>query len=334
MEFAPPEIVGRQMHCSQCGEDVSVPMNTLFDQALVPVIPLDYDPQSNNKYWAPAQVHAPCPNCRAQCPIDLPQAAFKGRVTLFGDEAFREGARRFFCLAAIGGSDNYLSDFFDKINQLKIDLEPKRSPLDWRLHMTELHSGQRRRRHTVFQSWSQAKCEGAVGEMFKLLRDSSNIFKFITASVQPPTTSFAEIKRKTYVILLSDLIFNFTKLGFAPDFFFDAERAVPRDSDVIQQWARAAFTQSQRQLLYLFISHGIPITEPLFVQPGSLPPLEVADFVSFVVAREFFCRQLGKPIDYRSAELGDTNIGWLSPHTYSPATRRLVPWDDLLHTPL
>ena len=85
--------------------------------------------------------------------------------------------------------------------------------------------------------------------------------------------------------------------------FFDADRPVSGEY-AIQSWATDSFGGLQRTLLYPFLAKGIPIPEPRFVRPGSHPCLELADFVSFVVARYLWQLHQGKEIEFQPARLG------------------------------
>ncbi len=98
----------------------------------------------------------------------------------------------------------------------------------------------------------------------------------------------------------------------------------------MQAWARHAFLGSERQLLYLYLCHGIPVPEPRFVKPGSHPCLELADFVSFVVARELFRYGLGLPTEYSTSRLGKVRYSWTDPNGYTSSGRIGLPCDKIL----
>jgi hypothetical protein len=89
-------------------------------------------------------------------------------------------------------------------------------------------------------------------------------------------------------MILCETIYGLTDRNVSPTLIFDAEKNLKRGTAAVQAWARRAFLGSERQLLYLYLCHGIRVPEPRFVKPGSHSCLESADFVSFVVARELF----------------------------------------------
>jgi hypothetical protein len=117
-----------------------------------------------------------------------------------------------------------------------------------------------------------------------------------------------------------------TKTGIQPHFVFDAEK----DSEgayVIPGWARKAFEGSHLNLVFPFLTRGIEIPYPEFVNPASKPFLEVADFVSFVVARYCYRRIMGQPIDLDPKHLGPvSHIGFDPSGDVLTQTNAGYPW--------
>jgi hypothetical protein len=222
------------------------------------------------------------------------------------------------CIALVGGSGGFIDEVAKKIVFLKQDLEPARNPTSWRFHMTELHSGQRRQRHPIFANWSREKLDRAKATMSAAISETNDSL-FVFALVHPIVrgSSLATTKTKAYMALLCDTIYNFTQGGVSPHYTFDADKAVGDNRAVVQQWARNAFLGSERQLMYVYLSHGIPVPEPAFVKQGSHICLELSDFVAFVVAREVFCWQNSRQSDYLSSDLGKVYYSWLDATGYS-----------------
>ena len=79
---------------------------------------------------------------------------------------------------------------------------------------------------------------------------------------------------------------EWTEKNAQPNIFFDSEKD-SKANETIHSWARNTFKGSQYSLLYGFLSKGIEIPEPKFISPASFPGLEVADFVSFTIARYY-----------------------------------------------
>ncbi|MCA1738452.1 MAG: hypothetical protein LC740_06380 [Actinobacteria bacterium] len=99
------------------------------------------------------------------------------------------------------------------------------------------------------------------------------------------------------------VIYAATKDRIQPSFVFDSEKD-SEANNVIYGWAQDAFYGSRLNLLHAFLARGLEIPEPMFVRPGSRPCLEVADFVSYVVARYCFRKLKNQPIDLDPELLG------------------------------
>lgn len=70
-------------------------------------------------------------------------------------------------------------------------------------------------------------------------------------------------------------------------------------------WAAECFLGLQYTRLFTWLSAGAAIVQPTFVPPGSHFLLEVADFVSYCVARDFEKSVLGAQSEFSSSLLGN-----------------------------
>ena len=77
---------------------------------------------------------------------------------------------------------------------------------------------------------------------------------------------------------------------------FDAQKKVILET-AVHGWARHAFKTSEQTLAHAFVCRGIPVPEPVFVQPASHAALELADILSFATARLIFRAEQGNPPD-------------------------------------
>ncbi len=324
IDFLPPQIADAKMYCSRCRCDVPVPLKKTFSEPPTPVFPNDYDPVTNNKFWQLFALEVDCPRCNGKVRLEPARRPWTKTVDLYGDEAVRETlAQPFVCIALVGGSGRHVDDVCSKVASLKKKLEPDRDPASWRFHMTDIHSGQKRQSHKIFSRWTRDKCEQALKDLFRVIA-CSNDSLFVFALVYPMSTAASMIvtKRKAYMAILCDTIYNFTQLEASPRYTFDADKAVDDNRVVIQNWARSAFLGSERQLMYLYLCHGVPVPEPQFVKQGSHVGLELADFVAFVVARELYCWQNGRHSEYPTSQLGKVYYSW--PDTGGYARDRTV----------
>ena len=269
---------------------------------MLPVTPHDFHPVTNNKIWVPHGIGVKCPQCDTQTLVKLPICPKRGEVHLYGDEAAREQAG-IYTYSLLGAAMPLMPQIEHAIFNLKRSVAPSVVPESWRLHMTEAWSSEKRRRHPIFKEWSIGRVVGLIDSLFELLASlSDDLFIFNVSLTNLPATQ-TELRDLAYISLVAELIDGFTATGFQPHLRFDADRPVTGEY-AIQSWATDSFGGLQRTLLYPFLAKGIPIPEPRFVRPGSHPCLELADFVSFVVARYLWQLHQGKEIEFQPARLG------------------------------
>ena len=204
------------MYCPYCQCDVPVPLKKTFSEPHTPVFPRDYHPTTNNKFWQLMALEVECPKCNGKVRLEPPRKDWTKTVTLYGDEAVRETvAFPFVCISLVGGSDGFVKRVCDKVTTLKSQLEPERDPTSWRFHMADIHSGQRRKRHKIFKNWNRDKCQQALNALFNVIAESNDSL-FVFAPIYPirSGSSMIATKRKAYMAILCDTIYNFTQLEF------------------------------------------------------------------------------------------------------------------------
>ena len=196
--------------------------------------------------------------------------------------------------------------------------------------MADIHSGQRRKRHKIFKNWNRDKCQQALNGLFNVVAESNDSL-FVFALIYPIKggSSMIVTKRKAYMAILCDTIFNFTQLGVSPRYTFDADKAVGNNQAVIQHWARSAFLGSERQLMYTLSVARRSGARAAFVKQGSHVCLELSDFVAFVVARELYCWQNRRQPEYLSSQLGNVYYSWPDAEGYARERIRGIPRNQI-----
>jgi hypothetical protein len=332
IKFVPPEVAAARTKCAACNAIFPVPLGQCSSQSLASIMPRDFEVKTNNKFWQPQAVQISCPECGAKTMLSLPTKAELGKVLLYGDDAVRESeAVNVFCFTLIGGCKPFVEEICLQVRSIKERYAPQLEATSWSLHMKDLHSGHRRNKHHVFHSWERAKVEAMVDDIFALIaRSAKDVFTFNVSFSSTIDQDIARLKQDCYLALAADVIYGFSKMGFTPLLKFDSEKEVVGLGPVIHGWAREAFQGAQRELAYAFISHGLPVPEPEFVKPASHPCLELADFVSFVVARGHHCKMKGKEPDYQSERLGSVFYSWLRKDGHYGRDRRAgFPWEEV-----
>ncbi|MFA6412172.1 MAG: hypothetical protein WCW53_05690 [Syntrophales bacterium] len=139
------------------------------------------------------------------------------------------------------------------------------------------------------------------------------------------------LKNEAYILLILNAIDEWTEKNAQPNIFFDSEKE-SLASEVIHKWARDTFRGSQQSLLYGFLSKGIEIPEPKFVSPASSPGLEIADLVSFSIARFYDRMWKGKEIEIDPGRMGlVTYLGYASNGDLLWRRQEGYPWELFYH---
>lgn len=290
VKFVPEHLLAHRYECPRCR--VQFMPNWLKTRGF-PMGSIE----AKGGYWVRLTAQERCPACEHLVEITLPVVKRRDVVLLFGDEAARlltDIGGLLYTYSLIGTSKPFIGDIENDIRQLKLDLCPDLDPGEWKIHMTVIWSGQQRRKYREFRDWDKQKVDQLIGGVGEIIRGAGNkLFKYnIVLAGQPQNQEekrkFEDyVQHEAYILLLVQVIDNITGLGGQPVIHFDAQKPTKANT-VIHQWARDAFQHGQGNLLYSFLSHSIFVPEPVFVPPASHPLLEIADFMSFTVARHHY----------------------------------------------
>ncbi len=260
VKFVPKNLLTKRFKCTNC--------KSLFapDWLKPRGFPMGSIEAQEGGYWVRLTAQERCPSCSQYVEISLPVVERKARVLLFGDEAARplnngDGAL-LYTYSLVGTSNPFIADIESEIRELKRGLCPEIDEL-----------------------------VGGIGE---IIRGADNkLFKYnIVLAGQPQNPNekreFEDyVQREAYILLLMQVIDNVTGMGGQPVINLDSQKS-SKANTIIHQWARDAFQHGQGNLLYSFLTHSIFVPAPVFVPPASHPLLEVADFMSFAVARHHY----------------------------------------------
>lgn len=281
--------------------------------------------------WIPAGVSQKCPHCNNDVIIDLPSNKMRTKGSLYGDDAHRNyGKKHVFIYSLIGADQSLLSELDNSIKELKEKICPSKSPESWSLHMKELWSGGHRKNHDVFKDLGLDDVKNITKNVCSIIKKQKPFVYSIALAVTSDRISkknITQLKTQAYILLVLNAIDEWTSKNAQPHIFFDAEKS-SEANQIIHKWAQDAFLGSQHSLLYGFIAKGIEIPEPKFVKPASYPGLEIADFVSFTIARFYFLKWQGKNIDIDPAEMGlATYLGFDKDGHLLCRRQEGYPWD-------
>lgn len=301
LKHIPEDLINFRLDCPKCSIQFRPDWLKLRPGPLIPI-----KPNVGPGIWTLRKIYELCPSCNEPIPMDLPVVGKQSKVLLFGDEAYREERGKLvFTYSLIGASQKFIPKIEESLRDLKLELFPSEPPESWTFHMKELWSGQKRKKHKVFcqlRNFDDTKC--VINHLFKFIQSHAEyLFMYNIAWTAKGSMkgfqSMSTLERpqdNAYILLVMYVIHNLTTAKAQPIIQFDAERKTHTDQ-VIQSWAHNAFSGSQHCLIYPFLSNGIEIPEPVFVQPASHACLELADLISFIVARFYFKRWKGEEIE-------------------------------------
>ncbi len=313
----PQELLGLSFPCLQCGEPIEIPW---LEKLKFPIHPVKHN--SEKGHWVPVSIPLDClqPGCLYKNTIKIPIKPIDASWGLFGDEAARyisnphqiisKDPLHFFCITLIGLHIDSWEKVKSAIREAKIGIRPDFDPDSWTHHFNEIWNTRPDTNKFILES-KEAKINYA------------NRFANIIQSARPALTSFnissciivPKNKKERRIAINSQKknIFSqaiLTSLKIMRDYdkqihwifdnIKDSTNKIPTEG-----WASECFLGLQYTRLFTWLSSGTIVVPPKFVKPGSHFLLEVADFISFWIAREFELRAKNKQAEISSAALGN-----------------------------
>lgn len=289
-QFVPQELLESRFNCIKCGKSSKIDWLRKRVDTIGAI-------ESNDKstYLVRLTAFEECEHCNSSNEIMVPNSIQKDKFYLFGDEAFRDiGDSIFYTYSLIGTSSSFIDEIEKELFEMKKIVDPNSNPADWKIHFKEIWSGQKRNNHPIFNNWTLKNTNN-------LLEGISNLFQKFGSKIYKTNVSLMAgkgnlnnnqhlnevLRNESYLLLCMNTIDLLTKNSCQPIIIFDADKE-SNSEIVIQKWAKDAFSDGCNNLMYSFISRGILIPEPIFVKPASKPLLELADALSFAVARYNF----------------------------------------------
>jgi len=304
----PEDLLDVRHTCPNCSTSFAPPWLERMSSPMVPIKPDNYEGPGR---WVRLTLSIRCPSCGGQSEFGVPYVKMKTRCIFHGDEAERQLSedRILFSYSTVGADPKLIPEINQAVWALKREFSPKLEPKSWRIHTKDLLNGRWRRKQDRFKEWDESITRSFFERLEKLLCSMTDVFVFniVNSASIKPGIEFATVRENTkeeaFRWLLLFMIDNLTRQGCQPHFLFDDDRKSDGRRGE-RNWASDLLVDSQKCLLYNYLSRGIEIVPPHFVPPGSEPCLELADFVSYVVARYHYTRWLKLQLDYDPARLG------------------------------
>lgn len=275
-------------------------------------------PFNGDGYWVPAGFPLHCERCGFSFNVKVEYIETESRWFLYGDEAGRYIHRKssghgvdlhFFCITLVALHQSRRPRVERQIRRLKAAIAPDVDPGCWRHHFTEIwssspHSGRFRLGN------KDAKIE--YGKQWaKIVRNARpELVSFnISGCIKVPknrrdrSTQIQQQKEDVFSQSILTTLMQMRKYRKAPVWVFDNVKDAS-DGDRTEGWAEECFLGLQYTRLFTYLAAGSAILRPKFVQPGSHYLLEIADFMSYCIAREFEKTVQGVKTELPSALLG------------------------------
>ncbi|MBU9273046.1 hypothetical protein [Burkholderia gladioli] len=314
--LVPVELLGMKGACPICKTETEIPWLAKME---FPKQPIKSD--HGQGHWVPVDIPLTCSSdvCRHNFSIKAPILPDKNRWALYGDEAARYISHppaehsseplNFYCVTLVALHKRRHDRVRRQIFNLKKSIRPTEDPDSWVHHFTEIWES-RPKSGTFLLKNKLAKIEH-TRKLAKIIRDARpelTTFNISGCIIVPGDPK----ERKKLLKYQKDNAFSESILTTLRE-FRNREKSVNWIFDNIQDttsgsktegWASECFLGLQYTRLFCWISAGATVIEPSFVRPGSHFLLEVADFISYCVARDFERAIIGQPPEFPSSLLG------------------------------
>ncbi|MGN8084593.1 hypothetical protein ACTJK6_00955 [Ralstonia sp. 22086] len=272
-------------------------------------------------HWVPVGIPLTCSSeaCKHEFFVDVPILPNQSRWALYGDEAARyissppveysSDPLHFYCITLVALHQRRHERVRKQIFNLKKAIRPTEDPDSWVHHFTEI--------------WESKPGSGVFRLQNKLAKiEHAKKFAKIIREARPELATFNisgcilvpgdQKERKKLLKHQKQSAFSESILTTLRE-FRRQEKSINWIFDNIQDttlggkaegWASECFLGLQYTRLFCWLSAGATVLEPSFVRPGSHFLLEVADFISYCVARDFERAIIGQRPDFPTTLLG------------------------------
>lgn len=250
--------------------------------------------------------------------VPIPTKNIESSWGLFGDEAeriFSEGElpgeprkAHFFTMTLASMHQNGALRFQRRLNRLKKSVRPDWEPDTWKLHMTEIWSVPPNTKG--FALGSKAEKIRFIRAVANLLRKSRpDLFTMNVSSCRVLTGNESWnklVKANKQEVFATALMSSLQTMGDNnKSVYWSFDHSVPPEKRTGSEgWAEEVFLGLQYSPVFTWLSAGNLVQPPRFRVPGSHYLLEVADALSFLVARDFDQRVKGRHSDFPSSLTG------------------------------
>jgi len=308
------ELLAIRAVCEKCNTQNKIDWNEDLEHPRQPIVADD------GRIWVPVSFPVSCV-CGEIIDYQIKEKPRQGGRTFYGDEAHRlikttEGEISFFCITLVGIHPDLREGFEAAVSALKQTLKPDQDPKEWTYHATDIWST-----HPDQRKYNLISVPEKISHMksfAKLIRDAKpqiTTMNFSSAIILPDEKAERkemlnfqrdDILKQATLTSLEILRNNSMGINWIYDNIKDTTTG-----ERTEGWADECFLGLQHNRQFVYLTAYANIAKPNFVRPGSHYLLEVADFISYWVAREFFRSISKQPIEIKCALMGAGIYQWV-----------------------
>lgn len=313
--LVPQELLSKVFECTSCKANVKVPW---LEKMEFPQQP--FQPVGKDGHWVPVSIPLECHVCKTKMDARIPIIEKESRWSLYGDEAGRYIANplikysteplNFFCITLVGLHQTKQVRVKRKIQSLKRKICPDRDPESWSHHFTKIWSSKSGSGDFLLKN-KEEKISHAKKFAKIIAQSRHEMVTFnISGCLRMPNDKrdrASHLKYQKEEIFAQSILMTLMLMrdqNKSVEWVFDNVKDTTNGQRT-EGWAEECFLGLQYTRLFTWLSSGSTTVKPVFTKPGSHYLLEVADFVSYVVAREFERNICGKPVEIPSSLLGN-----------------------------
>jgi hypothetical protein len=252
-----------------------------------------------------------CSVCNELAVFPIPDVEYRQDLDIFGDEAMRTVNNKtifVYSFVSFSGGSEDKKIFEEKFLNLKKLIAPSIDPCSWVLHMKELLSGKNRAENAALSHLHLSEVMDCISKIIELIRsyNEKNILNLyssvgIAEGINQKGSDKIKCQEEVYSASLIRVIEETTGHGLAPKFYFEQTGS--------DGWAKNLFHGWRMTLVWPWITRGLPVMSPKFVDPSFSLYLEIADILSYMVARHLFC--IGRRVEGENikAEICPSSFG-------------------------
>lgn len=310
----PQELINKYFNCPKCSTKVEVPW---LEKMKFPKQPVQ--PNNGGGHWVPVSIPLKCTTCEHTFNGEVIILENESKWFLYGDEAGRyivdppqkisTRPLNFFCITLVGIHKSKQRILSERIKEIKQNILPDKDPDSWSHHYTKIWSSSPNSGEYTLGN-KEEKINHAR-QFAEILRDSRpELVTFnISGCIQSPKSKKDRAdhinfqKQEIFAQSILTTLKQMRTYKKSVEWVFDNVKDTT-DGKRTEGWAEEVFLGLQYTPLFTWLSAGATVKKPLFVKPGTHYLLEIADFISYCVAREFERTIQGKIVEFPSSLLG------------------------------